>query len=407
MRASLRGLSLDVTMLGATLGLIVVGFFCLYSVTASAHQAMFSTGFARQIVWFMVGSVAMTAILLFPLNVFYRGAYIFYGISVLLLVLVLFLSTGRVHRWIVVGGFQFQPSELAKVATLLALARYLSGKKEGALDWRRILGVASLALVPALLILKQPDVGTASVFIALLIVMLFWAGIRWEAVLLILLPFVALGAGFHPVSFIGLMILLGVVLAILRPKWWMGMGLVSMCFGLGRLAPSLWHRLPSYQQQRIITFLGMRSDPHGAAYQVIQSKVAIGSGGILGKGFLQGSQTQLRFLPEQHTDFIFSVLGEEFGFLGIIIVLALFLILFKRTLHAATKSTQNGFASFTAIGCLSILAFQCVVNVGMSVGLFPVTGLPMPLLSYGGSCLLMSMILLGLVLNILGRRYTY
>ena len=162
-------------MLGATLALVVVGFLCLYSVTASGHQTVFSTGFGRQIVWFLMGSVAMLAILLFPLNVFYRGAYIFYGICLVLLVLVLFLSTGRVHRWIVVGGFQFQPSELAKVATLLALARYLSGKKIGALDWKRILGAAILALIPVFLILKQPDVGTSSVFIALLVVMLFWA----------------------------------------------------------------------------------------------------------------------------------------------------------------------------------------------------------------------------------------
>jgi len=176
--------------------------------------------------------------------------------------------------------------------------------------------------------------------------------------------------------------------------------------GLGLFAPILWLKLEDYQRQRILSFLGLISDPHGNGYQIIQSKVAIGSGGFWGKGFIQGSQTQLRFLPEQHTDFIFSVLGEEFGFIGCFFVLALLFWIIRQGLITAEKA-RTRFESSVAIGCVTVIAYQCIVNIGMTLGFFPITGLPLPFLSYGGTSLWMVLVLIGLLSNISARRYDY
>ncbi len=354
-------------MLSTTIGLVIVGLICLYSATSGNSQPILKTDFGKQIIWSLIGLLVFMFFLFIPLKVFSRSSYILYGISLILLVVVFFGGSSGVHRWIVIGPFQFQPSELSKVATLLALARYFSQQRENVIGWKEFSIATCLGIIPLLLVLKEPDLGTALVFFVLLAVMVIWAGIKWK---------------------------------------WVVLGISGLCFGLGFFAPAVWAKLEPYQQQRILIFLGMKSDPHGAAYQLIQSKVAIGSGGILGKGFLHGSQTQLRFLPEQHTDFIFSVLGEEFGFIGITIVLSLFLFLFFRMLFLA-KTARDRFASFVVVGGVSILSFQCVVNVGMTVGLFPVAGLPLPFLSYGGSSFLMSMSLVGLAANVSGRRYEY
>ena len=386
--------------------LIVIGLVCQYSVTAGSGPLTIQTDFAKQVIWFMIGLVVLAAMLITPASVFYRNAYILYGLGLILLVIALLASSGNVHRWIKLGGFRFQPSEPVKVATVLVLARYFSQHYPRGMNWKRFAAAAVFAAVPALLIVLEPDVGTASVFLALLAVMIVNAGLPWKAYLIIFLPPAAMAAGFHLFTFIGMMVVIGGALFILRPIWWMRLGIFGCCYGLGRLGPYMWSLLQDYQKQRILTFLGMRNDPHGAAYQVIQSKVAIGSGGLLGKGFLHGSQTQLRFLPEQHTDFIFSVLGEEFGFFGIVVVLGLFLILFLRMLRAARLS-RNDFARFVIIGCLAVLVFHTAINVSMTVGLMPVTGLSLPFLSYGGSFLLTSMALVGLALNVSSRRSCY
>ncbi len=406
MKERFKGLVLDPLMVSGMLALVFVGLVCLFSATAGSHEAILKTGFGKQVIWFFFGGLVFIAVLLTPFKVFFRGCYLLYGISFVLLLVVLLLNSWKVHRWVELGPLQFQPSELAKVATLFVLARYLSEEKGKVLGWKRVLGALGFVLIPMILIVREPDVGTASVFLALLVVMLIWSGIGLKMAVSILVPIIALVSGFYLFSFIGFMLALTVGLVITKQKWWKKLGMAVICVFLGLSAPKIWTQLEPYQQQRILIFLGVKSDPRGAAYQVIQSKVAIGSGGILGKGFLRGSQTQLRFLPEQHTDFIFSVLGEECGFIGVMVVLGLFLFLFSRMFRAA-KVARNRFASFVAVGCVSILGFQFFVNVGMTVGLVPVIGLPIPFLSYGGSSLSMSMTLAGLTANVFGHRYEY
>jgi len=393
-------------MVGTAIIIVLIGLICLYSATAVGDKSLLRSGFGKQVMWFFLSLLILASVLLTPVRVLFRGAYLFYGISMVLLVVVLIVASGSVHRWIDLKIFRFQPSELAKVATLLALARYLSQDKEHDLRWKRLLVGFVLVLLPIILIIREPDLGTATVFFALLCGLIFWAGIKWKRILFVVAPFLAVLSGFHVVAFIVFMIVVFLLLIITRPAWCVRLLLMGSCFGLGLASPALWSKLEPYQQQRIVIFLGMKSDPHGAAYQVIQSKVAIGSGGIIGKGFLNGSQTQLRFLPEQHTDFIFSVLAEEFGFIGVAVVFSLFFYLLTRIVRAA-KTSRNRFSSFVAAGCFSILAFQFFVNVGMTTGLVPVTGLPVPFLSYGGSSLVLVMILVGLSANISRHRFEY
>ena len=406
LKESVGGLAVDYPMLIVTLVLVLIGLICLYSATAENQRMILKTSFGKQVIWFFVGILVFLGVLFSSLQGFYRSAYLFYGIFLVLLLLVLFFGLGRVHRWIGFGHFRFQPSELAKVATVLAVARYLSQEKGDALSWMRFLGAIGLVIPPTVLILKQPDVGTACVFLAILVVMIVWAGLRLKMTLFLLFPLMALASGFHVICLVGFIVALVVGLLVTKQKWWVVLGVGGICSLSGLVTPMIWSKLEPYQQQRMLIFLGIKSDPHGAAYQVIQSKIAIGSGGVLGKGFLHGSQTQLRFLPEQHTDFIFSVLGEEFGFIGVIVVLGLFLFLISRMFLTA-RMVHNRFASLVAVGCVAILAFQFVINVGMTVELVPVTGLPLPFLSYGGSSLLMALTLVGLTANVSSRRYKY
>ncbi len=406
MKSRFGNFFIDYSILSTIIALVVIGLLCLYSATSGNNQPVLKTDFGKQIIWSLAGFLVFLFFLFIPLKVLSQSSYILYGISLILLVVVFFGGFSGIHRWIVVGSFQFQPSELAKVATLLALARYFSQQRENTIGWKEFSIAACIGGIPLLLVLKEPDLGTALVFLVLLTVMILWAGIKWKFLLWVLMPFVAFASGFNVFSFAGVMAVLIIVLIATKQKWWIVFVISGLSFVLGFFAPAVWAKLEPYQQQRILIFLGMKSDPHGAAYQLIQSKVAVGSGGILGKGFLHGSQTQLRFLPEQHTDFIFSVLGEEFGFVGITIVLSLFLTLFFRMLFLA-KTARDQFASFIVIGGVSILSFQSVVNIGMTVGLFPVTGLPLPFLSYGGSSFLMSMSLVGLAANVSGQRYRY
>ncbi len=402
----IKNLSLDYILLLEMLSLILIGFLCLYSILEGRETVSQYTGFEKQIVWFCLGFILFVVILLIPFRLFFRAAYICYLISLVLLLVVLLASSGDIHRWIYFGSFQFQPSEFSKVATILALARYLSQKKEGHLDGKRFFIGLSLMMVPAFLILKQPDIGTASVFFAIFIFMVIWAGITWKIIFFLFAPFFALVSGFHIFSFVAFLIILWLVFFIKKIQWWKRFAMTGFSLFLGFLAPIVWSTFELYQQRRILIFVGIKTDPHGAAYQAIQSRVAIGSGSILGKGFMQGSQTQLRFLPEQHTDFIFSVFGEEFGFLGVMVALTLYLFLFYRLLHIA-RTARNDFAGLVVVGSVSVLAFQFFVNIGMTVGLMPITGLPLPFLSYGGSSLFMTFIIMGLAMNISSQRYKY
>jgi rod shape determining protein RodA len=386
-----------------------MGLLALYSSSSTVITEGYGTNyFFKQLVWIGIGLVIMTIIIFLPNKLIYESAYILYGISLFLLVVVIFFgSVGQgAERWLRLGPLYIQPSEIAKLTTILAVARFISQDKINLNTFKDFMIASSFILVPFIFIVRQPDLGTAMVFGAIALPMFYWAGLKGSNVLLILMPFLIMLASFQFYAFLILMIILVLYLAYSRKSKTVSVVNFLANISMGLLTPVLWNHLKEYQRNRIKIFLNPEADPRGAGYQIIQSKVAIGSGGFTGKGFLQGSQTQLRFLPEQHTDFIFAVIGEEFGFIGVVIGLVLFFVFLMRGIFIATI-VKSRFNSIVAVGIVTVIAFHVVVNIGMTIGLFPVTGLPLPFLSYGGSALLTNMVMAGILLNFYKNRYEY
>jgi rod shape determining protein RodA len=406
LRASQRLIihTFDWPLLVSAFLIILFGLVVLYSAGHTTGGA--ASYHLRQLLWLLLGSAVLLFGIIVPFRTLDYAAIPAYAVSVVLLVILLLISGGRVERWMGYGPFRFQPSEFTKISLILIMARVLSDRPLDKVGARDFLVPAIVAGVPFVLVLRQPDLGTALVFGAILVPMLFWAGLPERALLFALSPVVGLLASAHlPAWILFLLLLLGVLLVIRSSLFFAGATLgVNMLVGIA--GPILWNQLKGYQQDRILTFLDPGHDPLGAGYQIIQSEVAIGSGGFAGKGYLQGTQKGLSFLPEQHTDFIFSVVGEEFGFIGCALVLVFFALVLSRILLIAAR-TRNRFASLLVIGIFGYLSFQILVNVGMTLGLVPVTGLPLPLLSYGGSSLITTLFTIGVVLGVglRGRRY--
>jgi rod shape determining protein RodA len=316
-----------------------------------------------------------------------------------------FLGAERMgaKRWIALGGFQFQPSEVAKFATMLLVARMLARPR---LDIRRpsvFLPVLGVAFLPFALILAEPDLGTSLSIPASLVTMIYWIGMPLVAIILIVAPLVSMILAVKLWLWIPFLIGLGAGLYFLRLKRSLLIGVLLVNAAAGAVTPIVWNSLKPYQQQRVLTFLDPEEDVAGAGYQVIQSRIAIGSGGLAGRGFLKGTQKGLAFLPQQHTDFVFSVLGEEWGFLGCLAALSAFALLVARAVRLAMKA-RSRFASLLVVGICSSLVFHVAVNVSMTLGLAPVTGIPLPFLSYGGTFLLATMAQMGLLFNVSIRR---
>jgi rod shape determining protein RodA len=315
------------------------------------------------------------------------------------------------RRWFDFGPIKIQPAEMAKIALILMLARLLSGFRPA--RWRVLPAITALALigVPALLVLREPDLGTALVFPAIWLGMVFWQGTSWVFLLAVAAPVISAVISFYSEAVVEQAWPWGLYLLLLIGVLYLGRFrfVESLVLLLGNIAtglgiPLIWTWLKPYQQERILSFFDPARDVQGAGYQVFQSKVAIGAGGFFGTHYLQGTQKGLAFLPERHTDFIFSVIGEELGFVGAVALLGLFLVLILRGV-AIAHAARRAFASFVAIGCVCVLAFHVIVNVSITTGLLPVTGLPLPLISYGGSNVLTTSVLLGLLVNIDARAY--
>jgi len=328
-----------------------------------------------------------------------------YIAACVLLLLLIFVGKGAgtaasTKSWLAIGGVRLgQPSELAKIAVVLMLAHVLSAARRAPSTLFELIPSATVVGIPWLLIMAQPDLGTGIVFIGIYYAMLFWAGVSWWLLLLAASPGVSLILAFSTGLWGAWFLVLLAVLALVRPARWEGVVVVAGNLMLGVLAPLLWNRLDPYQQRRLLVFLDPSSDPRASGYHLIQSQVAIGSGGLFGKGFTLGSQKRLAFLPEQQTDFIFPVVAEEFGFLGVSIALALFAALLLRTIRVAVRSSTP-FASLVAFGLTSAWFTHLMVNVGMTVGLMPITGIPLPFFSYGGSFMLASWLSVGILLLI-------
>lgn len=354
---------MDWLLVFATSALCLTGVFMIYSATHSNPALAQNSLHLKQAVWACLGLGALLCVLFFDYHAFTQWAYLFYALVAVLLVAVQFWGQESygAQRWLSIGPIRLQPSEFARLAVILVLAKYLgSREQQNPMGFRELLLPGLLAIAPGLLIIQQPDLGTGLTVLLISGVMLLVAGVRRRVV-----------------------IVLG------------GLGVACAPFG--------WFLLKDYQRRRIWTLFAPESDPLGAGYQSIQSKIAVGSGEIWGKGLLQGTQSRLHFLPEKHTDFIFSVLGEEFGFIGTTVVLVLFFTFIQRCLNAARAAADKE-GALLAAGIATAFFFYTVFNIGMTLGLLPIVGIPLPMLSYGGSAAISSFIAIGLVLNVYMRR---
>ena len=411
METRLRLPLLDWPMLMATGLLLVVGLATVYSATSvpGAHQGLW----LRQLVWLLVALVAGWM----AVSLHYRAhdslAYPLYGVSLVLLLAVLAFGTTAygARRWLELGPLRFQPSEIAKIATVFVLARRLSRPKLDLTRLRDWFPTMLLALLPMALVAEEPDLGTSLSFPAILIAMFYWAGMPAGHLILGLSPGLTLVLSFlldpRSVAFwLTLLIGLGVLIALVRPRRLLLVTALLLNLSVAFAMPIVKDHLHDYQLRRIETFLNPDQDPQGAGYQIIQSRIAIGSGGLLGKGWLQGTQKGLSFLPMRHTDFIFAVVGEERGLLGTLTVVLLYALIVLRGYRLAMVA-RNGFASLLAVGLVTAFFFHVMVNLLMTIGWAPVTGLPLPLLSYGGTALVVNCIQLGLLQNVALRRQEY
>ncbi len=358
--------NLDMQLLIVTLIIFMIGISSIYSATYKESPDAITKGLVfKQILWMMASLLILFVIINIDYQRFIDLSYILFTFTIVLLLLVLIYGRTRfgAQRWFVMGGLSFQPSEFVKITFILALSSYLGGKAKFTYRPKDLILPFLMTLIPLYLIYLQPDLGTALMLIPILFLILFMRGVN-------------------------IMHLAAIV----------GAGLLSM--------PFLWHMLKDYQKLRLSVFINPNADPLGAGYTMIQSRIAIGSGLLMGKGWLSGTQNKLNFLPERHTDFIFSVVGEEGGFIGCVILIALYGFLIYRGIRII-QSTGDPYGKLMATGIVAMFACQVIVNIGMAAGFMPVVGLPLPLMSYGGSSLITTMIAIALLLNIGMRKVRY
>lgn len=358
---------LDLNFAFVILALNLIGLINLFSATHGLYSKDKMDLFWMQLVWLSLGWGIYLGITLVDYKVFTRIAYILYGLNLAALVAVQFIGKSSLGatRWLDLGFFRYQPSETMKLVLVIVLTRIFAAR-----DTRKGMGIIELAwpsllaLIPFVLVVKQPDLGTALLIAAITGTMLLFVGVKR-----------------------GILIFSAIVAVVAAPMVWN--------FGL-----------KDYQKNRVLTFLSPGRDPRGTGYNSIQSKIAVGSGKVLGKGFRKGTQSQLEFLPERHTDFIFSVLSEEHGFIGSVTTLGLFLILYLMSVRIAMQARDKA-GALIVVGVLAYMFWHMFVNMGMVIGLMPIVGAPLPLLSYGGSSLMSTMTGLGLISSVAYRRYLF
>jgi rod shape determining protein RodA len=394
---------LPLLLIATTLSLF--GVAMVYSAGVTDTPTFVHNLYRSQLAWLLIGLGGAYAISRSSVRFVEWATFPAYLLTLFILCLTLVIGKGggtaaSTRSWIAIGGHRLgQPSELMKLTVVLMLARVLASRAESPNSladlWKPILTVG----IPWLVIMLQPDLGTGIVFIGIFFVMLFWAGTPWPLLVLLASPVISLVLSFSTMLWgAWFFVLLALVLRY-RPYLVEGISLLLINIVVGVFAPVVWERLAPYQRNRLLVFLDPSVDPRNAGYHVIQSKVAIGSGGLLGSGFLMGPQKRLAFLPEQHTDFIFAVVGEELGFIGVTIALALFLMLFLRITNIAERANES-YSSLVAFGLMGCWLVHIVVNVGMTLNLMPITGIPLPFFSYGGSFMLASWLAIGILMRI-------
>jgi rod shape determining protein RodA len=395
----------DLPLLLIASALSLYGMAMVYSAGVTDTPTFVHNLYRSQFVWILLGLLGAYAISRSSVRFVEWATLPAYLITLFVLCLTLVIGKGggtaaSTRSWIAIGGHRLgQPSELMKLTVVLMLAKVLASRLESPHSmsdlWKPILTVG----IPWIVIMLQPDLGTGIVFIGIFFVMLFWAGTPWPLLVLLASPVISLVLSFSTTLWgAWFFVLLALVLRY-RPYLIEGILLLVINIVVGVFAPVVWERLAPYQRNRLLVFLDPSVDPRNAGYHVIQSKVAIGSGGLLGNGFLMGPQKRLAFLPEQHTDFIFAVVGEELGFIGVTVALALFLMLFLRITNIAERANEP-YSSLVAFGLMGCWLVHIVVNVGMTLNLMPITGIPLPFFSYGGSFMLASWLAIGILMRI-------
>ncbi|MDD3094719.1 MAG: rod shape-determining protein RodA [Candidatus Neomarinimicrobiota bacterium] len=397
---SLKFSQIDVSTLVLVFVLSAFGLVAIYSASYFVGSESNMQYFWKQMLG-LVGGLLML-IVLFSLRKSFLLSYaeVLYltGIGLLIIPFILSLIGYGTTRWINLGIFQIQPSEYMKFLLIIMLAKVFSENRRSPDNFGYVFYPLIILLLPAGLVFIQPDLGTTLIYIVVFAVMLFASGYRLYYIFLLLVPFITMLAAFSSWVFLVWGLLLALVIFLNNKNVIFSVGMFLGNVLVGVLTPYFWGIIKPYQQRRILTMLDPRLDPMGAGYQVIQSQIAIGSGGLNGKGFLQGTQSHLNFLPEQHTDFIFSVISEEFGFIGVSVILFIYCFLIIRWLRMAGLA-KSSFSAMLIIGGTAALLAHILINVGMTVGLLPVTGKPLPFISYGGSFLMTSFGLVGLLLN--------
>ena len=383
-----------------TMMLTILGLVSLFSISMDQFDEVGITTFTKQLLFLIPGFVGFITILFIPKYMIHK--YIYFAYSLMLMLILtpfLFETIAGTHRWINFGlPVSIQPSEFAKWIVVVALARYLSDHNLQMKRFMTILFPILIALLPAVIVLQQPDLGTAIILLTPILPMLYWVGARPFHLFILVAPLLSIATAFHTTSFTLWAIVMGSIIYLTQPRLFFGVMLYFGNIFLGLLAPFLWNSLRPYQQKRILTLFNPELDPLGAAYQTIQSKVAIGSGGFFGKGLGSGTQTHLKFLPVQESDFIVSVIGEEFGFITIAIMLIVFSIFILKIVKLAFLAKER-FPGLVLIGIATIFMAHVFVNTAMSTGMIPVKGLPLPFISAGGSFLLSCFIMIGLIMK--------
>lgn len=384
--------------------IVFTGIIAIYTASTSkiGDQVAVKDYWWRQLIFAFVLFALLVTLLKMPMPVIDVFIVPLYILNLLFLIAVLFTpAINGAHRWFNIFGISYQPSESAKLLTILLTARILS--KEHLSELRQLLYGFLCILAPVLLVIIEPDFGTTMMFWVSLLAMYAAAGVPAFYLLLLVSPVISIVASFHW-AFIVLWILLLIFLLVKFRMSWVTVAVASILnLFLCVIMPVFWSGLRDYQQDRILTFLDPMRDPLGAGYQIIQAKIAVGSGGTIGKGWLEGTQKNMNFLPEHHTDFIFSILGEEFGFFGSLILLLLFVLIFWR-ITVAIREIRVRERKIAVAGIFGYLVFQTFINIGMNIGLVPTTGVPLPFISYGGSNLLINGLAVGMILKYLNER---
>jgi rod shape determining protein RodA len=407
MKRSARQLPLgDLPLFLMVAMLSLFGVAMVYSAGVLDVPSTIVTGLWRQqLLWFTLAMIATPLVLRVPVIWLEWAAQPVYALACILLVLTLFIGTGAgtaesVSGWLAIGPIRIQPSEFAKIAVILMLARVLGGWREAPRTLWALWKPIAVVMVPMALVMLQPDLGTALVFSSILLAALFWAGTPLPTLFFLISPVIGLFLSINVWMWGAYIVFLALVLGFLyKPYLSEGVSIMLANVVAGTVALPLWNKLETYQQNRFLVFLDPSIDPRGAGYNLIQSRVAIGSGGWWGKGFTEGTQKRLAFLPEQHTDFIFAVIGEEWGFIGVGLVLLTFALIFWRLIRVAERSSDP-FASLVPFGLFGSWFAHVLVNTGMTVGIMPITGIPLPFLSYGGSFLLVNLLAVAIVQRI-------